>query len=139
MDAAGKEYFLEKQRTKVQFALPPHLHAWCAAILAASSLNEISDEDRCVLVQHATDTTKPEMLLDHVFVARCAPAYVQGNFKLSFSVDQSLQAVLSVLLRVLQATGGELKHGTPPKSAQERALIKLLVDMGEWTAMPIVS
>jgi hypothetical protein len=75
MDAAGKEYFLEKQRTKVQSALPPHLHAWCAAILAASSLKEISDEDRCVLVQHATDTTKPEMLLDHVFVARSAPAY----------------------------------------------------------------
>ncbi|CAE8590673.1 unnamed protein product [Polarella glacialis] len=48
MDAAGKEYFLEKQRTKVQSALPPHLHAWCAAILAASSLKEISDEDRWV-------------------------------------------------------------------------------------------
>ncbi|CAE8700846.1 unnamed protein product [Polarella glacialis] len=140
MDAAGKEYFSNKRRSKGEASsLPPYLHAWCAAILAASSLKDIPEGDRAVLVQHATSTDKPEMLLDHVFVARCSPAFEPGTFRVSFAVDQSLQAVLTALLNVLQVSGGELKHGTPPKSALERALTKLLVDLGEWTLMPNVS
>ncbi|CAE8617565.1 unnamed protein product [Polarella glacialis] len=70
MDTAGKEYFLKKQRSKGEASsLPPYLHAWCAAILAASSLKDIPEGDRAVLVQDATSTNKPEMFLDHVF--RC--------------------------------------------------------------------
>jgi len=90
-------------------------------------------------MQHAKDTTEPELLLEQVSVARCAPAYLEGTSKVSFSVQKQLQPVLDALLHALQATGGIRKFGAPPRTGYERTVEKLLVDLGEWTTSPSIS
>ncbi|CAE8642137.1 unnamed protein product [Polarella glacialis] len=128
---AGREYNATRLRTKGSKMLAsPHLLAWSAAMLAALTLPSLTGADKSVIEQHAAATNSPEQLADHVFVARCSPAYLQGTHKLSFAVSENLKPVLKVLFRLLSLEGGAVKHGIPPRSSHERLVAKLLQDMG---------
>ncbi|CAE8657004.1 unnamed protein product [Polarella glacialis] len=133
MSNAGREYNAARLRNKGnKMSASPHLFAWSAAILAAMTLPSLTSTDKSVLEQHAAATSSPEQLAEHVFVSRCSPAYVQGTYKLSFSVSEPLKPVLQSLFRVLGSEGGDIKHGIPPRSSHERTVTKLLQELGEW-------
>ncbi|CAE8611915.1 unnamed protein product [Polarella glacialis] len=136
MATAGKEFNTKKQQDKSGVLAPPYIYAWSAAVLAAIEVPEVSEKDKAVLLQHASTVSRPEQLLEHVYISRAAVAFAPGTHKINFSVSAELQPVLDALLRTLVLTGGCAKFGTPPRSSGERKVAKLLADLGEWNLPP---
>eukprot|EP00442_Polarella_glacialis_P029503 CAMPEP_0115076190 /NCGR_PEP_ID=MMETSP0227-20121206/16291_1 /TAXON_ID=89957 /ORGANISM="Polarella glacialis, Strain CCMP 1383" /LENGTH=208 /DNA_ID=CAMNT_0002463307 /DNA_START=37 /DNA_END=660 /DNA_ORIENTATION=- len=130
---SGREYNAACLRSKgTKMSASPHLFAWSSAVMAAIALPGITPTDKSVLEQHAASMSSSEQLAEHVFVARCSPAYLQGTHKLSFSVSEPLKPVLESMFRLLSLDGGCVKHGTPPCSSHERTVARLLQELGEW-------
>ncbi|CAE8589088.1 unnamed protein product [Polarella glacialis] len=90
------------------------------------------DADKLIISQHAASITTPQQLLNRIHCCRAATAFQPDTLKLTFSVSPGLQATLEALIRIIAVTGGSLKLGAPPRSVHERALSKMLVNMGEW-------
>ena len=99
----------------------PHVHCW-AALVARAAKDTNDEKDRKALIDHATETTEPEQLLDKVFVCKLKKAFDKNTMKLQISAAAKMEAEMQALDRVLRAAGGKQKRGQAPKSGLERDL-----------------
>ncbi|CAE8594898.1 unnamed protein product [Polarella glacialis] len=110
----------------------PHLHKWAALIAALASLN-LSEPQKVQLTEHAQTMDSPKKLAQSVFVCKLSKAWIKDTFKLTISLAPDMVAVAELVCTVLAANGAVLKFGIPPRSSQERAISKILVDMREFS------
>mmetsp|Transcript_32454 Transcript_32454/g.52222 ORF Transcript_32454/g.52222 Transcript_32454/m.52222 type:complete len:209 (-) Transcript_32454:317-943(-) len=131
MSAAGSD-FNKRQKLGELAGIPPHLFIWRAAINAAMAVEQASATDRELLAQHVAAITSPDLLTNRVHCCRATSAYQPNTTKVTLSVSNELLIMLDSLIRVLIASGGELKLGAPPRSTHERELAQILIELGQW-------
>ncbi|CAE8603352.1 unnamed protein product [Polarella glacialis] len=113
----------------------PHLFIWAALIATVGNLPVLTDEQKQILLQHASEMDSPQKLAQSVFVCRLKKAWAKDTLKLTFSTAPSLENLANVICTVLAANGGTVKHGIPPRGVHERAIAKILVEMGEYSSV----
>ncbi|CAE8626931.1 unnamed protein product [Polarella glacialis] len=131
MTEAGRAYFLRKKTVQPQQLGSPRLYVWAPAILAVRKLQDIPEPDLQLLNAHVAAYDAPGSLSHLVNVCTISKAWAPETVRLEFAVAEELQLVLQAVLKALANTGGDLKAGPPPKSKHERAVAKLLLELGE--------
>ncbi|CAE8601554.1 unnamed protein product [Polarella glacialis] len=131
MSSAGLD-FNTRQKLGELAGIPPHLIIWRAAITAALTLEQGTTTDKEVLTQHVAAIISPDLLTNRVHCCRATSAFQPNTTKVTLSVSAELTTTLESLIRILVASGGDLKLGAPPRSTYERELAKILIEIGQW-------
>ncbi|CAE8591349.1 unnamed protein product [Polarella glacialis] len=131
MASAGID-FDRRQKLGELAGIPPHLIIWRAAITAALALEQGSATDKEVLSQHVAAITSPDLLTNRVHCCRATSAFQPNTTKVTLSVSADRLITLESLVRILIASGGDLKLGAPWRSTHERELAKIFIELGKW-------
>jgi len=102
------------------------LYLWAAAVTTMAGHSAGEKEDREMLKNYGKKIGKVEDLHEGVSNCWLTRTYDKAHFKLVVLVAAELQPVAGALLRTLRATGGQVLHGPPPPSAEERQATRLL-------------
>ncbi|CAE8620369.1 unnamed protein product [Polarella glacialis] len=129
MTSAGID-FNRRQKQGELAGIPPHLIIWRAAINAAMAIEQGNGTDKEILAQYVAAITSPDLLTNRVHCCRATSAFQPNTTKVSLSVSAELK--LESFVRILIASGGDLKLGAPPRSTHERELAKMLIEIGQW-------
>ncbi|CAE8581589.1 unnamed protein product [Polarella glacialis] len=130
MSSAGTD-FNRRQKLDELAGIPPHMIIWRAAVTAAAACEQGNATDKEVIAQHIAAITSPDLLTNRVYCCRATSAFQPNTVKVTLSVSGELQVTLDALIRILVASGGELKLGAPPRSTHERELAKILIELGQ--------
>eukprot|EP00933_Yihiella_yeosuensis_P043677 TRINITY_DN3860_c3_g1_i6.p1 TRINITY_DN3860_c3_g1~~TRINITY_DN3860_c3_g1_i6.p1 ORF type:complete len:236 (-),score=63.13 TRINITY_DN3860_c3_g1_i6:337-987(-) len=110
----------------------PCLHCWGNMIVACASSAKASKEDKQILEEHLKTLGNHILQLESkVYICKVKRCYDKRQQKAHMAVHPDVQNVLEAMVRVMQAEGGKVKRGTPPKAGLERELQSLLDNLTE--------
>ncbi|CAE8630888.1 unnamed protein product [Polarella glacialis] len=132
LQQCGRQFAATAQNKQTAELGSPHLHKW-AALVALLGAPTLSEQQKALLAEHAQTMDSPQKLAQSVFVCKLSKAWVKDTFQLTISLAPEMLAVTELVCTVLASNGAVVKRGIPPRSPQERAISKILVDMGEFT------
>eukprot|EP00435_Cladocopium_sp_Y103_P008463 s3728_g2.t1 len=87
---------------------------------------QAAPSDVAILESHFKSVASVSDLVDKVFIAKVKRCFDKRMSKVHFAVSGDMQEVLDALLRTMQKAGGKIKHGTAPRSGNERELQELV-------------
>lgn len=104
----------------------PQYHSWAAMVKVAIGDGQATATDITILENHFQSVKAVSDLVDKIFIAKVKRCFDKRMSKVHFAVSADMQEVLDALLRTMQRAGGKIKHGTAPRSGNERELQELV-------------
>ncbi len=145
MKQAGREFNEARKSFKgnneeLQKLMPAHERAWIALLTAVADDVTISSEQKKTLSDYVQNTSDPAAIRGTIISCNLKKAYKQKNWKVDhyklelMTVPELRQVQLEAYNAVVSKPETQQKRGTPPRNPNVRAVIKTLVDLGEFTA-----
>ncbi|CAE8587799.1 unnamed protein product [Polarella glacialis] len=132
LQQCGRQYAANAKNKQAAELGSPHLHKRAALVASLGALT-LSEQQKAQLAEHAQTMDSSQKLAQCGFVCKLSKAWVKDTFKLTISLAPEMVAVTELVCTVLASNGAALKLGIPPRSPQERAISKILVDMGDFS------
>ena len=103
-------------------------YTWAQLVLLALALvpEDSQDAGHLLLRQHAVQSTRPELLRDHLQECQVTRCYSADASNIKLAVSGELAPTAQALCRTLIAGGATLRFGAAPKSSAERAVTTAL-------------
>jgi len=136
MMETGKRYHDERRthtNTQAFWAGAPHCHIWASMVMALMKVPNLPSDCLATLKSHAESIASAQQLCDDVHVCRASRAF-DGKCKVVMSVSTRFEPIMVAVLQALTLCEASIKHGAPPRTANEREILKLLQAMGESTS-----